>query len=224
MLGHLQASVFRLTKLLHYFSLKTSLMIFQKNTEKFSTQVRHPCSSVVTLTVASVLAIILSGCGGYNGPSEYDKLKQKEQGFAEIIAAAGGSAVKEGKAMHGFQMTGWSIDLANADINDTLVAKIIEVAQNDPVFQLNLSGSNITNEQLEELDSASVLQKTVDLNLSKTSITDAGLDTLHNLFCLTTLNLKESGATTAGAKRLGDRKIANPTTPAPFKKQPQLTI
>lgn len=199
-------------------------MIFRKNTERFPIQSRRPCSSFVTLTLASVLAIILSGCGGYNGPSEYDKLKQKEQGFAGIIAAAGGSAVKEGKAMHGFQMTGWSIDLANADINETLIAKIIEVAQNDPVFQLNFSGSNITNEQLEELDSGSVLQKTVDLNLSKTSITDAGLDTLNNLFCLTTLNLKESGATAAGAKRLGDRKIANPTTPAPFKKQPQLTI
>lgn len=199
-------------------------MTFSTVPGAFPIKAERPCFSFRTLTLTSVLAIILSGCGGYNGPSEYDKLKQKEQGFAGIIAEAGGSAVKEGKAMHGFQMTGWSIDLANADINETLIAKIIEVAQNDPVFQLNFSGSNITNEQLEELDSGSVLQKTVDLNLSKTSITDAGLDTLNNLFCLTTLNLKESGATAAGAKRLGDRKIANPTTPAPFKKQPQLTI
>jgi hypothetical protein len=169
-------------------------------------------------------SLLLSGCGGYNGPSEYEKLKKKESGFANIIAAAGGTATKEGKAMYGMQMTGWLIDLTKADISDQVISQIIEVAQNDPVFLLKFSGTNITDDQLAELDDALVMQKTFELDLSDTGITDAGLDRVSNVHCLSKLNLKGSSATAEGAKRLGDRKIASPQTPGPFKKQPELTI
>ena len=167
---------------------------------------------------------ITSGCGLFSGQSDYEKYKNKEKGFENLIASAGGSAKKEGKAMFGFRMTGWTIDLSGAEITNKVIAQIVEVAQNDPIFDLNLSNTSITDEQLAELDSGNVLQKTVNLNLSQTAITDAGLDALSNFYCISTLNLKGSQATKEGAKRLGDKKIANPQTPAPFKVQPKLEI
>lgn len=188
-----------------------------------STGLDQPFGRSVILAFAWLTISLMCGCG-YTGPSEYEKFKQKEQGFISLISAAGGSAVKEGKTMHGFQMTGWLIDLSNAEITDNVITKIIDVAQDDPVFQLNFSGSSLSDDQLADLDAGTVLQKTVDLNLSGTKITDAGLDRVSNLCCLTTLNLKGSTATAEGAKRLGARKIANPQTPPPFKKQPDLTI
>lgn len=168
--------------------------------------------------------ILLSGCNSYSGPSEYRQLQQKLEGFSAKIEAAGGKAIKEGKAMHGFQMEGWLIDLSNAKINDELIDHIIVVGKTDPVFQLNLSKSNITNEQLAKLDAGNVMQKMVALDLSNTGINDAGLDKLSNFYCLTDLNLKGSSATAAGAKRMGSKQIANSNTPAPFKKQPKLKI
>jgi len=170
------------------------------------------------------LLILLTGCGGYSGPSEYQQLKQKLDGFSGVIAAAGGTASKEGKTMYGFQAAGWLIDLTDAKITDELIAAITDVGQSDPVFQLNMSNSKITDDQLAKLDTGKALQKTVDLNLSNTAITDAGLDKLSNFYCITELNLKGSAATAAGAKRMGNKQISNSNTPAPFKKQPKLKI
>ena len=126
--------------------------------------------------------------------------------------------------MYGFQLAGWTIDLSGAKLNDKLISQIVEVGQNEPVFDLNLSKTSITDEQLAKLDAGKVLQKTVNLNLSQTAITDAGLDRLSEYYCISTLNLTGSAATKNGAKRLGDKMIANPQTPAPFKKQPKVEI
>lgn len=175
-----------------------------------------PCLIAVTF--------VFAGCSENYGPSDYELLKQTQDGFSGVIAAAGGKAVKEGKAMHGFQMAGWLIDLSKAKITDELIAKIIEVGAMDPVFQLNFSDSDITNDQLAALDSGKVLQKTVDLNLANTAITDAGLDKLANFYCLTELNLTGSKATKQAATRLGAKQISNTNTPIPFKKQPNLKI
>lgn len=180
-------------------------------------------TSVPVQTLVGI-ALFFAGCNSYSGPSEYQQLKQKQQGFSELIAAAGGKASKEGKAMAGFQMAGWLIDLSNAKISDELIAALVDVGQSDPVFQLNLSNSQITDDQLSKLDAGKVLQKTVNLDLSNTSISDAGLDKLSNFYCITDLNLKGSKATSAGAKRMGSKQISNSNTPAPFKKQPKLKI
>lgn len=167
---------------------------------------------------------LLPGCGSSYGKSEYQKFKESNQVFSDFVAKAGGKAVKEGKTMHGFQMTGWLIDLTGVKITEELIAQIVEVGSVDPVFQLNLSKSNITDEQLVELDAGKVLQKTFDLDLSDTSITDAGLDQLLDIHCLGTLNLKGTKATKDGATRLGQRKIDSPHTPQPFRTQPEVEI
>jgi hypothetical protein len=181
-------------------------------------------SSSWTASCISIFAILFSGCGGYSGPSEYRRLQQQLDSFSSVIEAAGGKATKEGKSMHGFQMAGWLIDLSNANVTDALIDHIIVVGKTDPVFQLNLSNTKITNEQLIKLDAGNVLQKMVDLDLSNTPIDDAGLDKLSNFYCLTKLNLKGTAATSAAAKRMGNKQIGNANTPAPFKKHPKLTI
>jgi hypothetical protein len=167
----------------------------------------------------------LIGCGsGYSGPSEYELYQKKRMGFVETIQSLGGTAEYGEKSMHGFKMNGWLIQLPGADISDDLIAKMIEHTRDQAVFQLNFSGSKITDAQLAALDVGKVLQKTVELDLSNTAITDAGLDKLQNFYCITELKLKGSSATKAAATRMGERKIASPITPAPFKKQPNVDL
>jgi hypothetical protein len=151
-------------------------------------------------------------------------MKQEADGFAKMVADAGGKAARESRAMHGLQDEGWFIDLKNGKITDELIDAAVEAAAKDPVFQLELGGSNITDEQLGKLDKGKVLQKVFVLDLSNTGITDAGLDGLSNHYVIRDLKLKGSKATSAAAKRLGDRQMKSPETPAPFKKQPKVEI
>jgi len=174
----------------------------------------------------AVLSLAVSGCGGSSGTSEYEQMKQKEAGFAETIKAAGGSAKREGRSMGVGKMegTGWVIDLSNAKITDDVLNAMIERVTAEPIFELNCKGSTLTDDQLAKLDAGKVLQKVFFLDLSSTTISDAGLDKCGNVHCLMELKLKGSKATKAGAKRLGDRKIAHVSTPQMFKTQPKVEL
>ncbi|MFN9974548.1 MAG: hypothetical protein ACK58T_32120 [Phycisphaerae bacterium] len=175
--------------------------------------------------IACGLVTVFTGCGsGYSGPSEYEQYQKKRMGFVETIQSLGGKAEYGEKSMHGFRMSGWLIQLPGADVSDELISQIIEHTRDQAVFQLNFSGSKITDAQLVALDAGKVLQKTVELDLSNTAITDAGLDKLQRLYCLSELKLKGTSASKSAATRLGDRKIASPITPAPFKKQPNVDL
>ncbi|MGQ0636794.1 MAG: hypothetical protein ACT4QC_19455 [Planctomycetaceae bacterium] len=165
----------------------------------------------------------LCGCSTRYGESEYAQFARTRQGFVDLIAKAGGTAVIEPHAMHGFQMEGWSIDLSKAGITDEIVEQLASTAQEQPIVKLVLAGSTITDDQLKRLDGGKVLQKTVILDLSDTAITDAGLDQLKQHFVVTELNLKGSKATLEAGKRLGNRQIASPQTPKPFKKMPKIS-
>lgn len=171
----------------------------------------------------AMLSLFATGCGGSSGSSEYEAMKQKEAGFADVIAAAGGSAKKEGRSL-GIgkpQGIGWFIDLSGDKITDDLIAAIITEYSNTPVFELNLKGSTITDDQLGKLDAGSVLRQMFILDLGDSAITDAGLDKCENVHCLQELRLKGSKATKEGLKRLGQRKIAHKSTPEMFKQPPK---
>jgi len=126
--------------------------------------------------------------------------------------------------MFGFEMSGWMVDLSGAEISEELMAEFLNVGAKDPVFSLNLSESKITDDQLVKLGQGKVLQKTVELDLNDTAISDTGLDGLSNFHCITDLKLKGSTATKAAATRLGKKQMSHPDTPAPFKKQPKVDI
>jgi hypothetical protein len=168
---------------------------------------------------------IVSGCGSFSsGKNDYERFQQVQTNFINVIVGAGGSASQAEQSMAGFKITGWTINLRGGKVTDAIIEKIIEAARGAPVLDLNLSRTAITDAQLAKLDKAGVLAKTVNLDLSETKISDAGLDQINAVIALTTLNLKGSSATKEGAERLGNRKIANPQTPPPFKKQPEVTI
>lgn len=186
---------------------------------------RRSFSRPLTKLLIGCLLLVSSGCSGmFSGQSEYEQVKQVEQQFSDLIAEAGGTATKEGRAMHGFQAAGWMIDLSGSTVSGELIDAIIETAQKDPVFKLDLSKSTVTDDQLARLDSGKALQKTFVLDLSDTAITDAGLDQISNAHCIGELKLKGSRATEQAAKRLGERKVASPLTPKPLKTPPKIEI
>jgi hypothetical protein len=171
------------------------------------------------------VGVSLSGCGVFgSGKSDYEKFQETVAGIGDAIVDAGGAAVKEEKTILGFKVQGWTIDLSNGQVTDAVITKIIEASRSAPVLELSFANTELNDDQLAKLDAASVLVKTYKLDLSNTQITDKGLMRVKNAICLSVLNLKGTSATRDGAKRLADRKNANPLTPAPLKGQLELTI
>ncbi|MFO1091849.1 MAG: hypothetical protein U0992_00855 [Planctomycetaceae bacterium] len=180
----------------------------------------------ITYSLLGALAFLLAGCSGSSGSSEYEQFKQKEAGLADAIVAAGGTAKKEGRSL-GFgkpEGVGWFIDLHGATISEEAIESIVNMRNKDAlVFDLNLSGSTITDAQLAKLEEGKVLETVFKLDLSKTAITDAGLDQIDPVHYLMELNVKDSQATKDGTKRLGERKVKDPKTPAIFRNLPKVT-
>ncbi|QDU42472.1 hypothetical protein [Symmachiella dynata] len=175
------------------------------------------------LVVASGF-FLLTGCGLFEGKSEYQQMLDKRNAFSEMIADAGGSAVMEKRSMHGLNGVGWFIDLSGAELDDALLNAIAEVAKEKSVYELNLADSSITDEQLAQLDKDEVLQKVFFLDLSNTKITDAGLDSVSNIYVIHELNLKGTAVTEAAVKRLGDKQMAQKQTPDAFRTRPKTDI
>lgn len=174
--------------------------------------------------IALSMLFCLSGCGMFEGKSEYEQLQDKYRSFSDLIADYGGSAKREQGSRGGFSMTGWFIDLSGAELTENLIDSMIERAKHDPVFDLNLSNSTITDEQLARLDEGNVLQKCFFLDLSGTAITDAGLDACSNFYVIHELNVTGTELTPEAIERLGDKQLAKEQVPKDLKTRPEVTM
>lgn len=182
-------------------------------------------SRSLLVLLAGMQLTFLAGCGGMSGgKSNAEQFADRQKALGNSLAGPSGKTALGERSLEGFKQTGWTIDLSGGTVTDATIDKIIEASRSSPVLDLNLSGTAVTDEQLGKLDKAGVFVKTVDLDLSDTKITDAGLDKIETAAVVMNLNIKGSSATQEGAKRLGDRKMKNPSTPPPFKKQPKVTI
>ena len=186
----------------------------------------HPSRIVRLKSQLLIVAVLFAanGCGSAPDTTQFDKFKKIEGDFLKSVTDAGGTAKKTTVSLGGFPSPGWQVDLVGGNFTDTLIDQMSEFGATEPLLSLNFSKSKLTNAQLAKLDASKALQKCVELDLSETAISDEGLDKVSNAFSLDALNLKGSAATRAAATRLGQRKISNPQTPAPFRKQPTVQI
>lgn len=172
--------------------------------------------------LSSICAVLLlSSCSSYSGPSEYELKKQAEQRFVDLVKEQGGTAEQKYYDMYGRSGMAWEIGLNGAEISDELIELM---ADKGYVAKLDLSKSTITDAQLARLDELKVGRVVLDLNLSDTGITDAGLDSLKQFYCLQKLNLKGTSVTDEAVKRLKSRQASNKDVPAPFKKGPEVEM
>ena len=148
------------------------------------------------LLSASLLAISFSsGCGKKDGPSDYDKLMASKQSANEVLKAAG-AKLQEKKYPVG---TAWSVDLHGAQITNELLQSIKQLGN---VSELNLSKSTITDEQLGVMYDLGLFTLLNRLDLSSTTISDAGAEKMRGFVFLSNLNLVGTKVTPAAAERL----------------------
>jgi hypothetical protein len=110
---------------------------------------------------------------------------------------------------------GYVVNLSGAQITDRTF-KHLGCLQR--VAELDLSKSSITDAQMERLNE--VHAYLVKLDLSHTAVTDAGLDKMTHLYVLLNLNLAGTKVTQAAVNRLQERRLADPKTR--FKQPPKV--
>jgi hypothetical protein len=173
------------------------------------------------------LSLFAAGCSDDSAAqSQYEQTKNAEQSFVDQFVAAGGTAKFEGRSLVQGKVegAGWFIDLSGDTIPDELIDAMVERRKNDMFFDLNFSGSTLTDDQLAKLDAGNVLDYTYVLDLSNTQVSDAGLDKCTHLYILSELKIKGSKITKEGADRLGERKVKDPLTPSMFKRKPKVEM
>ena len=78
--------------------------------------------------------------------------------------------------------------------------------------ELDLKGSNVTDDQMARLNEQGVGNMLIRLDLSNTAISDAGLYKLTDLYCLMNLNLTGTRVTADGMQRFLAQRQNNPKT------------
>lgn len=154
------------------------------------------------------------GCSRYSAVSDYEQMQQAKKSFAELIAAAGGKAEEKAYAIAGASGDAWVLNLSGGKISNELIDEIGKLIY---VAELDLSKSNITDEQLLKLDELKVCKTVMNLNLSDTAISDASFAKLKNLHCLSKANLKGTKVTKKGIDEFRKSYLAHPNTVGFFK-------
>lgn len=157
----------------------------------------------------ALILIVLYGCGPTAPEDEYEKLQQTLQSAEQRLNALGKVERKEyppGAA--------WSLDLHGATIDGQVVSDATTIER---ISELLLSGSTITDEQLQQLLQSN---RTVFLNVldvSNTGITDAGLAGLAHKQYLQKVNIQGSKVTDGFVSTLQSERAADAQIPAQFK-------
>ena len=154
--------------------------------------------AVMNVSACKVLLVAtacLAGCGyGSSGPSNYERMVYAQENAASGLTAKGATVLKKryppGEA--------YNVDLSGATIDDDVLGHLGALG---PVAELNLSGSNITDEQFGSVATREKLGHLYKLDISNTQISDKGLLEAAELGVLAEIKAKGSKVTPAGIEQ-----------------------
>jgi hypothetical protein len=156
---------------------------------------------------AGLLALALlvgpAGCGGSNGPSDYDKLQQEKQTASTTLAAAGAKVTEKQYSLG----RAFVVELVGVTITDDLLRQVKNLGN---IAELNLSKSTVTDDHLRAMHAMDLHALLTKLDLSFTAVTNAGLDHLAGNLFLAELNLTGTSVTKEGVDKFMRDRQADP--------------
>jgi hypothetical protein len=156
------------------------------------------------LGVGLVLAVTI-GCGkDESGVGAYQRELQAKENATTSIQGVGGKMVEKSYPQVP-NAKAWAIDLSGKQLSPAILT---EMASLGHISELNLSKTNLTDEDMKKV--AGLVGFCLNLDLSHTQISDTGLAELKNMLVLKDLNLTDTKCTSAGVEELKKRQAANP--------------
>jgi hypothetical protein len=169
----------------------------------FTAVVRRPGGSRMGVLLAVVFLAALSGCKRET-ISLAEREKMQETDFVSSLQKQGGTVKEKDYPPYG---TGYVVNLSGARLTDDTFKDLKGLKR---LADLDLSKSSIRDDQMEQLNEVANLL--VNLNLSDTAVTDAGLAKLTHTYVLFNLNLVGTKATPAGVAHFQKLRLDSPYT------------
>jgi hypothetical protein len=151
------------------------------------------------------LSGLLVGCTKGDGLSDFQRQKLAQENAGVALEEMGGKAREVHTNFKGVKADSWSVDLGGREINEQVFDRIKELGN---LSELNLSKTNVTDEDMTRLNDLGVFL--LKLDLSHTAVSDAGLDKLTKLAILRDLNLVGTRVTPDGVARFQKRRQDDP--------------
>jgi hypothetical protein len=146
-----------------------------------------------------------TGNHGQSGPSDYELGVQAAKEAADALSSQGGRV----KEMSYPQGKAWAVNLSGMKITDDLLGGVKALGN---ISELDLSKSNVTDEQLAKMSKMGLMTLVLKLDLSNTAVTDACFDNLQNMVVLQQMNLVGTKCTKAAADKFVRNRDAQKTT------------
>jgi hypothetical protein len=173
---------------------------------KHATRPVRSCIDFATFVLFATCVVLYSGCSRSGGLSDFEKAQKKKDSAADSLRALGAEVSPVTYPNYG---EGWAVKLRGAKITTEMFDQMKALKR---VSDLDVSKSDITDEQLAKLSEQDVGTMIVKLNLSNTSITDAGVDNLK-LPLLTHFTVTGTKISNAAIDRLKQRRASDPRLP-----------
>lgn len=162
-------------------------------------------ASAVWLRVLCLIVLTMPSCGKKDTYGTYQEQQQKQQNAAAALREQGATLEEK----HYKRGDAWAINLKGKQISGDVIDRLAKMGH---ITELNLSGTNVTDADLTRINELGIGAVMLQLDLSHTEVSDAGLDQLTNFFLLSDLNLTGTKVTAAGVgrfrtKRAGDQRI-----------------
>jgi hypothetical protein len=155
------------------------------------------------------LCALAGGCGADpNGPGSYQAVMNAHANAEEVLRKQGGKLEQKQYP----QGSAWAVDLSNCEISEETWTSLKNIGH---VSELNLSGTKVNDIDLLAINEFGTVL--FNLNLSKTSISDAGLRELVAGF-LKQLDLRDTKVTAQGVEEFLKKRSENALIRADFKK------
>jgi hypothetical protein len=144
----------------------------------------------------SVFLLVALGCN--SAEDAYRQMKEQAKAQTDAVTALRelGAKLEEKAYMRGHKA--WTADLSGLTLSDQTFALLKRIGH---ITELNLSKTNLTDAQMETINDPEFSAVILTLDLSNTTITDAGLAKLTNLPALGDLKLTGTQVTTEGVDR-----------------------
>ena len=147
--------------------------------------------------------LLLAGCKGGDGLSDYERKQKQLEGAAAELRGAGADV----RSVRYPQGDAWAVGLSGMRVDDELLNRLKSLGR---VAELDLSKSTVNDDTVSRLNEVEIGGLLVKLDLSHTAVTDAGLDKLQNLVVLSNLNLTGTKVTAAGVERFKKKRQSDP--------------
>jgi hypothetical protein len=162
-----------------------------------------------------IVLLSVAGCGLFgpdpNGPGSFQAVSKAAKSAEETLTSAGAKLEQKQYPLG----TGWAVDLSGKEVTDNTFDALKSLGY---ISELNLSGTKITDSHAKHFSGTGVGSVLVDLNLSNTEISDAGLQQLKDSLYLTNLNLSGTKVTNGGVAQWEKDRLADDRIRPNFKK------